>query len=173
MYLPNWKITVSFYPGYTVQQVHDKILGVEPSFAKRQTCVIFHAGTNNFFSFPKKPIARQKQSDQVIINSVQEAMKDLRKTFLNASIIYSANLPRYDIPEYAERKEHVNSAIKKNMIQIPRSYFVDHTPLFQDAEAVVDRELFVKDGLHLNGPGKHVLVRNLIEAMLHVLKDES
>ena len=164
---------MSFYRGYTVQQVHEQILPAENSFAKKQTCVIFHVGTNNFFYRTKNPPARKKDSDEVIISSVLKVMKDLRKTFHNASIIYSANLPRYDIPEYAARKEHVNRVIRKSMAEIPQSYFVDHTPLFQNAEAVVDRELFLKDGLHLNQPGKHILVRNLIEAMIRALKDES
>ena len=172
-YLPGWKVQVAFYSGYTLEEVQQEVRDLRAALGTRNhSFVILHAGTNDFYHFirprPLKPTPgqyKEKHSDTYIIDSAEKALKVLTEYFPKAAVIYSANLPRADIPEYPTRKEFVNREIKTKMAFIARTHFIDHSPLFHDKTGQADKRLLMTDLLHMNAAGRDLIVRNLIRTM--------
>ena len=166
--LPRWKTEVEYFSGYTAQELHDVITHRQRHSVSPYENVIIHVGTNNFFkqgsSTHGHKHATLRDSDLTIINNTIATLNAAREWFPGATIIYSANLPRYDIQQYAARREVVSDKLQQ-YVRHSDMVYADHTDIFQDKNGTVNKQFYTKDGLHLSSSGKYLLVKNIIKTI--------
>jgi len=123
-YIPDAMVIKFAYPGITGKQLQNQFKSEFLPAPEHIGIIILHVGTNNASTF------KQNQPVWDAVNEVLDCISLVNTMYPTATLLYSANLPRWD--ENHDRAQDMNEKIRKTLVDQagywPNVEFADFTP---------------------------------------------